>query len=295
MTLIDEHRAVELYGVMPAGLEASGGSAANTMAGVASLGGRVAYIGKVRDDQLGEVFRHDLRAIGVSYDVPLAPAGPPTARCLIVVTPDAERTMNTFLGISSLLEPGDVDEELCASAAVVYCEGYLWDVESAKQAMRKAMAATKAAGGKVALTLSDEFCVDRHRKEFVELAEEYVDLLFANRAEMCSLYEVDDVEEAVARVRRHCEMAAVTLSERGSLVVTADQRCEVPAWSTGVVVDTTGAGDQYAAGFLVGLARGVTLERCARLGSMAAGEVISHIGPRPSQSLAVLADREGLG
>jgi sugar/nucleoside kinase (ribokinase family) len=161
--------------------------------------------------------------------------------------------------------------------------------------MRKAMAATKAAGGKVALTLSDGFCVERHRAEFVELAEEYVDLLFANRAEMCSLYEVDDVEEALARVRRHCEIAAVTLSEHGSLVVTADQRCEVPAWSTGVVVDTTGAGDQYAAGFLSGLARGVPLEHCARLGSMAAGEVISHVGPRPQQSLGVLAGRQGLG
>ena len=170
MTLIDAERAVRLYEAMPAGIETSGGSAANTMAGVASFGGRVAYIGKVRDDQLGEVFRHDLRAIGVAYDVPLAPAGPPTARCLIVVTPDAERTMNTCLGISSLLEPDDVDEELCASAAIVYCEGYLWDVEGAKQAIRKAMRATRAAGGKVALTLSDGFCVDRHRAEFLDLA-----------------------------------------------------------------------------------------------------------------------------
>jgi sugar/nucleoside kinase (ribokinase family) len=294
MTLIDAERAVELYDLMPPGVEASGGSAANTMAGVASLGGRAAYVGKVRADQLGEVFRHDLRAMGVGYELPLAPDGPPTARCLIVVTPDAERTMNTFLGISSLLEPDDVDEELCADAAVVYCEGYLWDVGSAKAAIRKAMAAAKAAGNKVALTLSDPFCVERHRAEFLELAEQYVDLLFANRAEMCALYEVDDVEEAVDRVRRHCEVAAVTLSARGSLVVTAEERYEVPAWSTGTVVDTTGAGDQYAAGFLAGFARGASLERCGRLGSLAAGEVISHLGPRPQRSLAVLAGDHAL-
>ena len=294
MTLVDAERAVRLYEAMPAGIETSGGSAANTMAGVASFGGRVAYIGKVRDDQLGEVFRHDLRAIGVAYDLPLAPAGPPTARCLIVVTPDAERTMNTCLGISSLLEPDDVDEELCASAAIVYCEGYLWDVEGAKQAIRKAMRATRAAGGKVALTLSDGFCVDRHRAEFLDLARHEVDLLFANRAELCSLYEVDDVGEAVARVRRHCEMAVVTLSEQGSLVVTPEACHEVAAWSAGTVVDTTGAGDQYAAGFLAGLARGEPLERCGRLGSMAAGEVISHLGPRPQTPLGELAARHGL-
>jgi fructokinase len=294
MRLIDAEQAIRLYEAMPPSIEASGGSAANTMAGVASFGGRVAYVGKVRDDQLGAVFRHDLRAAGVDFDVPLAQAGPPTGRSLILVTPDAERTMNTFLGIATELEPDDVDEAMCAAAAVAYCEGYLWDVESAKRAMRKVMAATKRAGGKVALSLSDGFCVERHRDEFLQLAEEYVDLLFANEFELCSLYEVDDVEAAVARVKGHCEVAAITLSARGSIIVTEGERVEVTAWSTGVVVDTTGAGDQYAAGFLHGYAAGRPLETCGRLGSLAAGEVISHVGPRPAQLLKALSARHGL-
>jgi fructokinase len=294
MTLVDAERAVELYDQMPPGIETSGGSAANTIAGAASLGSRVAYVGKVRDDQLGAVFRHDLRAAGVGYDVPLAASGPPTARCLIVVTPDAQRTMNTYLGISSVLEPDDVDEAVCADAGVVYCEGYLWDVESAKAAIRKAMAATKRAGGKVALTLSDGFCVDRHRAEFLSLVDEYVDVLFGNESELRSLYEVDDVEVAIAAVQGRCEVVAATLSERGSVIVTPDERLVVPAWSTGVVVDTTGAGDQYAAGFLHGYARGLPLERCGRLGSLSAGEVISHVGPRPQRPLAELAAEHGL-
>jgi sugar/nucleoside kinase (ribokinase family) len=294
MTLVDADRAVELYDQMPPGIETSGGSAANTIAGAASLGSRVAYIGKVRDDQLGGVFRHDLRAAGVGYDVPLAPSGPPTARCLIVVTPDAQRTMNTYLGISSLLHPDDVDEELCTEADVVYCEGYLWDVDSAKAAIRKAMATTKRAGGRVALTLSDGFCVDRHRDEFLALIEDYVDVLFGNEAELRSLYEVDDVEDAISAVRGRCEVVAATLSERGSVVVTAADRFTVPAWSTGVVVDTTGAGDQYAAGFLHGYARGLPLGHCGRLGSLAAAEVISHVGPRPQRLLAELAAEAGL-
>jgi sugar/nucleoside kinase (ribokinase family) len=294
MRLIDAEQAVRLYDAMPPSIEASGGSAANTVAGVSSLGSRVAYVGKVRDDQLGAVFRHDLRAIGVDFDVPLAQGGPPTGRCLIVVTPDAERTMSTFLGIAAELEPDDVDEELCASAAVVYCEGYLWDVDSAKAAIRKAMAAAKRAGRKVALSLSDGFCVDRHRQEFLQLAEDYVDLLFANEGELCSLYEVDDVEAAVARVKGHCEVAAVTLSARGSVIVTEGERVEVPAWSTGVVLDTTGAGDQYAAGFLHGYAAGRSLDVCGGLGSLAAGEVISHVGPRPAEPLDKLASHHGL-
>jgi len=289
MTLIDAERATGLYELMPPAIEASGGSAANTVAGVASFGSRAAYVGKVRDDQLGELFRHDLRAQGVAYDVALAPEGPPTARCLILVTPDAERTMNTFLGISNLLEPADVDTELVAACGVTYCEGYLWDVESAKQAMRLAMETAKRAGRKVALTLSDGFCVDRHRAEFVDLAENYVDLLFANEAEICALYEVEDPEVAIAKVAGHCEVAAVTRSAAGSVIVTADQRVEVPAWSTGTIVDTTGAGDLYAAGFLHGYSHGADLAECGWFGSLAAGEVISHMGPRPRQPLDTLA------
>ncbi|MPY93709.1 MAG: adenosine kinase [Acidimicrobiia bacterium] len=289
MTLVDADRSAALYGAFPPAIEVSGGSAANTIAGVASFGSSVAYIGKVRDDQLGEVYRHDLRAAGVTFDVPAAAAGPETGRCLIVVTPDAERTMSTYLGISTMLEPADVDEALCREAGVLYCEGYVWDAETAKAAIRKAMAATKAAGGKCALTLSDGFCVDRHRDEFLGLLEEYVDVLFANQSEICSLYEVDDVDKAIDAVAGQCEVAAVTMSARGSTIVTRDARIEVPAWSTGVVLDTTGAGDQYAAGFLSGYARGADLERCGRLGSLAAGEVISHVGPRPATSLAGLA------
>jgi sugar/nucleoside kinase (ribokinase family) len=295
MTLVDADRSTELYGAFPPAIEVSGGSAANTIAGVASFGEPVAYIGKIRDDQLGQVYRHDLRAAGVTFDVASATEGPETGRCLIVVTPDAERTMSTYLGISTLLEPADVDEELCAAAGVLYCEGYVWDAESAKAAIRKAMAATKAGGGKCALTLSDGFCVDRHRDEFLGLLDDYVDVLFANQTEICSLYEVEEIDKALDAVAGQCEVAAVTMSAKGSAIVTRDDRIDVPAWSTGVVLDTTGAGDQYAAGFLAGFARGADLERCGRLGSLAAGEVISHVGPRPAVSLADLARANGLG
>lgn len=288
MTLIDTDRATELYAAMPPAIEASGGSAANTMAGVASFGGAVAYVGKVRKDQLGEVFRHDIRAVGVTYDQPLAQDGLPTARCLILVTPDAERTMNTFLGISSLLEPADVDDELVTAARVVYCEGYLWDVDSAKAAIRKAMEIGKQAGAKVALTLSDTFCVDRHRAEFLHLVEHFVDIVFANEAEICSLYETDDVEAAMERVRGHAEIACVTRSAKGSVVITAADVVEVPSWSNGVVIDTTGAGDLYAAGFLHGYTSGKDLYTSGWYGSVAAGECISHTGPRPEQDLADL-------
>jgi sugar/nucleoside kinase (ribokinase family) len=293
MTLVDEARAAELYDVMPPAIETSGGSAANTMAGLASFGGRGAYIGKVRDDLLGSVFRHDIGAVGVHYAVPLAPEGLPTARCMIMVTPDAERTMNTFLGISSLLEPDDVDDELVKAARVVYCEGYLWDVDSAKQAIRKAMEVGKRAGAKVALTLSDGFCVDRHRAEFVALVRDFVDVVFANEAEISALYQLDDVEEAIARVRGHAEVACITRGARGSVVLTDDERVEVPSWSAGRVVDTTGAGDLYAAGFLHGYTTSADLATCGWLGSVAAGECISHTGPRPEARLRDLAASVG--
>ncbi len=288
MTLIDADRATQLYGVMPPAIEASGGSAANTMAGVASFGGSVAYVGKVRQDQLGEVFRHDIRAVGVHYEQDLSGNGLPTARCLILVTPDAERTMNTFLGISSLLEPADVRDDLVAGGKVIYCEGYLWDVESAKAAIRKAMEVGKASGAKVALTLSDTFCVDRHRDEFLHLVEHYVDIVFANEAEILSLYQTDDIDVALKAVRGHAEIACVTRSAKGSVILTADEVVEVPAWSTGEVIDTTGAGDLYAAGFLHGHTTGKDLFTSGWYGSVAAGECISHTGPRPDVSLAEL-------
>ena len=294
MTLIDADRATELYAAMPPAIETSGGSAANTIAGVAGFGGRVAYVGKVRQDQLGEVFRHDIRAVGVTYDQPLAVDGLPTARCLILVTPDAERTMNTFLGISSLLEPADVDDALVAAAQVVYCEGYLWDMPLAKEAIRKAMETGRRAGAKVALTLSDTFCVDRHRDEFLQLVEHHTDIVFANEAEICALYRTDDVESAIRQVRGQAELACVTRSAKGSVIVTPDEVVEVPAWSSGPVIDTTGAGDLYAAGFLHGYTTGRDLFTSGWYGSLAAGECIAHTGPRPESDLAALLARVGV-
>lgn len=288
MTLIDADRATTLYASMPPGIEASGGSAANTMAGLASLGSRAAYLGKVRADQLGEVFIHDLRAAGVGFDVPAGAEGPPTARCLIQVTPDAERTMNTFLGISAFLSPDDIDEDLVASAAITYCEGYLWDMDIAKEAIRGAMGVAAAAGRTVSMTLSDSFCVDRHRGEWLDLLADKVDLLFANESEICSLFETDDFDHAVREITGMVKISALTRSAAGSVVVAGGERVVVPAAVVDHVVDATGAGDLYASGFLFGLANGADLARCAELGGIAAGEVISHIGARPQVPLTTL-------
>lgn len=296
MTLIDADRAHALYDSMGPGIEASGGSAANTVAGVASFGGTASYIGKVSADELGDVFGHDMRASGVNFDMVPATNGPATARCLILVTPDAQRTMNTYLGISSLLEPGDVVEAIAASGHLLFCEGYLWDVESAKQAIRKAMAIARDAGRQVSLTLSDSFCVERHFDEFRELVAGPVDVLFANEAELRTLYRTAEGEaglrDGVAAVGRDVELAFVTLGGRGSLVVQGNDVIEIAPVVPPQLVDTTGAGDQYAAGALFGLARGLDLAECGRLGSLAASEVISHVGPRPFASLRALA---GLG
>ena len=288
MTLIDADRATTLYAAMPPGIEESGGSAANTMAGLASLGSRAAYLGKVRDDQLGEVFVHDLRAAGVGFDVPPGTDGPPTARCLIQVTPDAERTMNTFLGISALLSPDDIDEALVASAAITYCEGYLWDMDVAKDAIRGAMEVASSAGRTVSLTLSDSFCVDRHRDEWLDLITDSVDLVFANESEICALFQTDDFERAADEVARLVKVSALTRSAAGSVIVAGGDKVVVPASSVEHVVDATGAGDLYSSGFLHGLANGADLARCAELGSIAAGEIISHIGARPQVPLTSL-------
>jgi sugar/nucleoside kinase (ribokinase family) len=288
MTLIDTERATSLYAAMPPGIETSGGSAANTMAGVASLGGRSTYIGKVRDDQLGEVFAHDTRNGGVGFDVPFATEGEPTARSLIQVTPDGERTMNTFLGISAFLNPGDIDQEIVESAAITYCEGYLWDRDEAKDAIRHAMTIASDAGRIVSLTLSDSFCVDRHRDEWMDLLDDRVDLVFANDAEVCSMFETDDFDAAARQIADMVEVAALTRSAEGSVVLANGERFDVPPTPVDRVVDATGAGDLFASGFIYGLSLGVPVERCAELGSIAAGEVITHMGPRPHVQLSSL-------
>ena len=289
MQLVDEARARELYAAMGPAVEVSGGSAANTIVGVASFGGRAHYVGKVRDDQLGEVFQHDLRSVGVGYSTSAATSGPSTGRCLIVVTPDAQRTLTTYLGASVQLGPADVDKGVVERAAILYLEGYLFDPPEAQRAFHVAAGIAHAAGRKVALTLSDPFCVGRHRAAFRDLVERHVDILFANEAEICALYEAADFDAALQQVRRHCAVAALTRSERGSVVVAGDDVHVIDAHPVSAIVDTTGAGDLYAAGFMFGLSRGRSLATCGRLGSLAAAEVISHVGARPQTALAQLA------
>jgi sugar/nucleoside kinase (ribokinase family) len=284
MMLVDTAAADAIYAAMPPGEESSGGSAANTCAVAAALGSRVAYFGKVADDQLGGVFRHDMRAIGVHFPSSPLVGGAPTARCLILVTPDGQRTMNTFLGACVTLSEADVDEALVAASAVTYLEGYLFDPPAAQAAFRKAAAAAHAAGRQVALSLSDAFCVDRHRAAFRELVAGHVDILFANETEITSLYEENSFEAAAEAARRDVELAALTRSEAGSVILRGAETVEVTAEPTRVV-DTTGAGDAYAAGFLMGLTSGRSLPACGRLGSIAAAEVISHYGARPEADL----------
>jgi sugar/nucleoside kinase (ribokinase family) len=294
MALVDTARAEALYAVMGPGIEASGGSAGNTMAGIASLGGSGAYIGKVRDDELGDVFRHDMTAIGVRFTTAPATSGPPTARCLILVTPDAQRTMNTFLGACVDLGPEDVDPAIVAAAQVTYLEGYLFDPPRAKEAFRKAAGLAHAAGRRVSLSLSDPFCVGRYRAEFRDLVANHVDILFANESEICSLYETDDFDAAMAQVRGQCEIAALTRSEKGSVVVAGDHTHLIDAARVEKVLDTTGAGDLYASGFLFGLTHGRDLATCGKLGSLCAAEAISHFGARPETPLKTLAAKAGL-
>jgi len=285
---VDAETADRLYEAMPPAVEISGGAAANTAVGVVSLGGTAAYIGKVRDDQLGAVFRHDLRAAGVSFDTQAATSGSPTGRALTLITPDAHRTFRTFLGAANELTPAEVDEATVSAAQVTYLEGYLWDPPSAKEAFRKAMKLAHAAGRRVSLTLSDPFCVQNWGHEFAELLEQgEIDILFANEAELLTLYP-GTLDDAVARLRQVCPIAAVTRSEHGSMIVAGDDTVTVAAAPVDDVVDTTGAGDLYAAGFLYGLTHGADLHRCGELGSICAAEVISHVGARPQQQLAEL-------
>lgn len=289
MALISAEQARDLYEKMGTGHEMSGGSVANSCAGLASLGGKAAYVGRVCNDQLGEVFAHDIRAAGVDFvSAPGPKEGPPTARCLVLVTPDAQRTMSTYLGACVELSPKDIDERLFARAQVTYLEGYLWDQPLAKEAMLKAARAAKKAGNRVALTLSDSFCVDRHRESFWGLISEHVDVLFANEAELLSLTQKNTFEEACVEVQGKAETVAVTRSAKGSVVLRGGERYTIPACNVDQVVDTTGAGDLYAAGFLFGYTRGEGPGECARLGAIAAAEIISHYGARPEVPLTTL-------
>ena len=295
MALIDEPRAEAIYSAMGPAIESSGGSAANTIVGLASLGARAAFIGKVKDDTLGRAFAHDIRAAGVAYATPPAADGASTARCYVLVTPDGERTMNTYLGAAQDLGPDDIEADVVAASTILYLEGYLWDPKNAKDAFVKAAQIAHEAERTVALTLSDAFCVDRWRAEFLHLMRSRtVDLIFANEAELHSLYETSDFNTAVAALRADVGTAVVTRSEKGCLMIGPDGTEAVPAFPVERVVDTTGAGDLFAAGFLSGLARGADDRTCGRLGALAAAEVIQHLGARPETSLRDLASENGL-
>lgn len=289
MTLVDKPRSDAIYDRLPAGIERSGGSCGNTMAGFASLGGRGAYIGKVRDDQFGDVFRHDMRTLGVSFDTPAMAEGEGTGRCLVLVSPDAERTMATYLGAANALEPSDVDAKLIQSAKVTYLEGYLFDRESAKEAFVHAAEAAHAGGREVSLSLSDAFCVDRHRDSFLHLVENHIDILFANEDEIVSLYRASSFDEALQQVRGHCKIACLTRGAKGSVVLSGEDVHVIDADPVAKAVDTTGAGDQYAAGFLFGYTQDFDLATAGRIASVAAAEVVSHYGARPEADLRALA------
>ncbi len=296
MTLIDTARAVDLYGRMGPAREVSGGSAANTIAGIAALGGRTAYVGKVKDDQLGAIFAHDLRAQGAAYRTPLAPKDHPaeTGRCIVLVSPDGERSMSTYLGVSEFLAPADIDEAEMAAAEWIFLEGYRFDGPDSIAAFEKAIRATKAAGGRVAVTLSDPFCVERHRDEFLRMIAADVDLLVANEHELASLYQTEDLEAAMTRAAAEVPITACTVGAKGAYVLAGAERVHAPAVSGAHVVDVTGAGDLFAAGLLHGLTSGRDFKTCARMGCVAAGEIIGHIGARPEADLRALFAADGL-
>ena len=294
MRLIAADEAERLYGIMGAGREVSGGSAANPVAGVAALGGRPAFVGRVAADQLGEVFAHDIRAAGVAFATPAMADGPPTGRCLIVVTPDGDRTMSTYLGACQELSAADIDEVTVAASAILYLEGYLWDPAAPRAAMRKAIQVARAAGRRVAFTLSDVFCVEGHRADFLDLLDSHVDIMLGNENEVMALYRTDDLDAAMSELARHAAITVVTRSSHGAVVVANGQRVAVPAEPAVRVVDTTGAGDLFAAGFLHGLAQGRSLPDCARIGGIAAAEIIGHYGARSEGNLkALVAARLG--
>ncbi|OYU16110.1 MAG: adenosine kinase [Alphaproteobacteria bacterium PA4] len=288
MRLISAAEAETLYAAMPAGEAISGGSAANTVTGMAALGARPAFVGRVADDQLGQIFRHDIRAAGVEYATPPSTEGNPTGRCLIVVTPDGERTMNTYLGACQELSEADLDADAVAAAQILYLEGYLWDPPAPRAAMQKAIAVARAQGRKVAFTLSDVFCVEGHRDDFKMLLEQHVDLVFGNEHEVCSLYQTSDINAAMAELARHACTTVVTRSSAGAVVIANGQHHAVPGEHVARVVDSTGAGDMFAGGFMAGLIEGRSLTDCARIGCITAAEVISHYGARPKADLKAL-------
>jgi sugar/nucleoside kinase (ribokinase family) len=284
MTLVDAVRSEALYAKMKAAVEVSGGSAANTIAAMASMGSRVGFIGKVARDQLGDVFRHDIRSAGVAFNTPPLENDVPTARCMVMITPDAQRTMNTYLGACVWLTADDLDADMIREAQVTYLEGYLFDQDHAKQAFRKAATIARAAGRKVALTLSDPFCVERHREDFEDLIKNHIDILFANEQEIMALHRVEDF----SKILPHCDLAVVTRSDKGSVIIGKHGVFEIKAEPVAKVVDTTGAGDLYAAGFLYGYTRKKSLAECGRIGSIAAAEIISQVGARADRNLAQL-------
>lgn len=290
MTLVDSERAKTLYKSMGDRAEVSGGSAANSMVGIVLMGGTAGYIGKVSEDSLGKVFRHDMASTGVCFESASSVASNSTARCLIFVTEDAQRTMNTYLGACVELGPADIDEAMISSAQVTYMEGYLWDPPGAKEAFQKAQGIAKANGRRVSLSLSDSFCVERHRTELRDFVENHVDILFANQDEILSLYEINDFDDAFQRITKHCEIVALTRGAQGSVVAKCGEAHIVDAAPVSQVLDTTGAGDLYAAGFLYGLTHDFDIARCGRLGALAAGEIISHYGAKPETDISQFVD-----
>ena len=296
MTLIDADRAIELYSKMGPAKEISGGSAANTIAGLGMLGAKAAYVGKIKDDQLGAIFAHDIRSLGVAFDTPMTPRDhldEETERCMVLVSPDGERSMNTYLGVSADLSPADIDDALMADTRWIYLEGYRFDGMESQEAFRKAIAACKAAGGKVSITLSDPFCIERHRDAFRKMVIEEVDLLFANEHELVSLYQTSTLEDAMDLARKEVEIVACTVGPSGAYVLKGERTVHAPA-APMKRVDATGAGDLFAAGFLYGLTRERNLLTCGTMGCVCAGEVISHIGARPEENLKDLFARFGL-
>lgn len=285
MSLINEEEAEKLYSQIIPNLETSGGSAANTLAGIAQLGGKAAFIGRVRDDKLGEIFTNDIRSSGSIFQTPPTLSGPSTARCLILVTPDAQRTMCTYLGASTFLEPNDLDLSLIEKSKILYLEGYLFDSPDAKKAFIKASEICKNSGGEVALSLSDSFCVNRHRESFLNLVENYVDILFSNESEIKSLYETSTLESAVDQIKGRCKVAVITCGEDGSIILTKNEQINIPANNLGEVIDTTGAGDLYASGFLFGYLNNKDLATCGSIGSICAGQIITQLGSRCECSL----------
>jgi len=293
MQLIDMQRAVSLYGKVGPAKEISGGSAANTIAGIAHLGGRTAYVGKVVDDQLGQIFAHDLRAQGADFETRMAtPGGGETGRCIVLVTPDGERSMNTYLGVSEFLAPDDIDEAQVSQAEWIYLEGYRFDGPDSHEAFAKAIAACKSAGGRVSITLSDPFCVERHRDAFRQMIQNDIDLLFCNRAEMLSMYQTDDFEGALAQAAVEVDIVACTDSENGAHILSGGKRWHAPAIPV-QIVDATGAGDLFAGAFLWGITNGHNLEAAGRMGCIAASEIISHIGARPETDVKALFKKHG--